>query len=76
MKAAREEEIYNDKRNTNLIIFYIDKSKKENPNAKYKDAKVKCSKIFEEVKEYNIEQLIRLGKNKEDGKERPLLVRM
>ena len=61
-----------------MIIFYIDESKKENPNAKYEDAKVKCWKIFDEVhvKVYKIEQLIKLGKNKEDEKVRPLLVRM
>ena len=53
-------------------------NKPYNEDAKYEDANAKCWKIFEEVhvKEYTIEQLIRLGKTKEEGKVRPLLVRM
>ena len=78
VKAAREEEVKNDRRKNNLILFSIRESEKGDPDAKYEDDKAECRKIFEEIRvnDCKMEQLIRLGKRGEEGKARPLLVRL
>ena len=78
VKAAREEDVENDRRKNNLIIFGVRESEKGDTEAKYEDDKMECRKIFEEIRvnDCRMEQLIRLGKKRDDGKARPLLVRL
>ena len=77
VNTAREEEVENDRRKNNLILFNVRESEKDDPDAKYEDDKAECRKIFGEIRVNGgkMEQLIRLGKRRENEKARPLLVR-
>ena len=76
--VKRGEDVENDRRKNNLIIFGVRESEKGDTEAKYEDDKMECRKIFEEIRvnDCRMEQLIRLGKKRDDGKARPLLARL
>ena len=78
VKAAIDEERENDQRKNNLAIFNIKESEREVTEERCEDDRRECKNILRELKveDCTMQQLIRLGKKKEDGKTRPLPVRM
>ena len=74
---AREEDKYKEWRKNNLI-FNVDESRKETQTAKNEDDEAKCRRIFVEVgvEDCTVGRMFRLGRSSDNGKHRPLLVKL
>ena len=73
-----KEENEKEKKKENIIMYNVKESRKERPEERIKDDSDLVSDIIEhslETTDYNIEQVIRLGKA-ENGRTRPLLVKL
>lgn len=70
-----------EKRKNNIVLYKIPEPTSENAVEREQDDQGKCKDLFEnslglEDRSYTIEKVIRLGKKREDGTVRPLLVKL
>ena len=74
-----EEEEDKKKRKNNLVLYNVPESIKQNPIEREKDDEEWCQDLFENslgIGRVEIVKVIRLGKNDENGRVRPMLVRL
>ena len=77
--AREEEQPKNpERRKNNLILFNVNESRKETQTAKNEDDEAECRRIFVEVgvEDCTVEHMFRLGRPSDNGKHRPLLVKL
>ena len=79
VEAKVEEALDKKRRKTNLVIFKVKESNRARVEEKIEDDRRECREIFSiglGVEEIRIEKVIRLGKIREDGRGRPILVKV
>ena len=78
IRNAREEGRDKERRKNNLVLFNLNESRKEIQIAKNEDDEAECRRIFVEVgvEGCTVEHMFRLGRPNDNGKHRPLLVKL
>ena len=78
ISTARNEHIEKEKRKNFLVLYGVKESDNETPEVRKEHDGNKWQKIFEElgVEGCTVDEVIRLGRRGDDGRDRPMMVKM